>query len=169
VYKQRNSICTMLLLRRMFHGRMCLRQLLHHMLYNPTHKRAPRALHTHNIRLNSFQHAQACIAYTRSYDMAALSCLPPGVLQRHTLLRFSALCAQHPLNRRKQLTRPALENCNCMSQKAQIVLRQAGCNARQAERWICRKHWFESEAQALLSLLRQIMQICLHSNQRTNR
>jgi hypothetical protein len=23
-----------------------------------------------------------------------------------------------------------------------------------AERWICRKHWFESEAQALLSLLK---------------
>ena len=55
--------------------------------------------------------------------------LPSGVLQRHTLW-LSALRAQHPLNRCKQFTRLALENCKCMSPKAQTAgLKRAGCNA----------------------------------------
>jgi hypothetical protein len=44
-FKPRNSGCTMLLLRRIFHGCMCSRQLLHHMLHNSTHKRPHLALH----------------------------------------------------------------------------------------------------------------------------
>jgi hypothetical protein len=46
--------------------------------------------------------------------------LLPGVFQRHTQ-RLSALCAQHSLNRRKQFTQLALENCNCMPPKAQTA------------------------------------------------